>query len=70
MSLRLITSLTLVTLSGCDLDHPAAAAAIAELEGECTHDMTKFCHGVRPFKRASLDISLGLQDGVWYIISL
>ena len=34
MSLRLITTLTLVTLSGCDLDHQAGTAAIAELEGE------------------------------------
>ena len=34
MSLRVLTSLALVTLSGCDLDHQAGAAAIAELEGE------------------------------------
>ena len=34
MSLRLITTLTLVALSGCDLDHQAGTAAIAELEGD------------------------------------
>ena len=37
MSLRVMTSLALVALSGCDLDHQAGAAAIADLEGEMTN---------------------------------
>ena len=53
MSLRVITSLALVTLSGCDLDHQAGAAAIAELEGEFINTFLYYCVTVKAMQHSS-----------------
>ena len=40
MALRVLSSLALLTLSDCDLDPQAGAAAIADLEGETNTTIT------------------------------